>query len=202
MAGAALLGAPNGVWIGVPLGLFVPWDGRATGSLTHVLPHPVDDLLGSGSGSGSGRPLTLTRLADLDGRVWLLALGAASLMLLAGALTGVRLPVGGAGLGAAAFAGRCAAGPAAAPAPALVLLGWLAGVSADASLSVLGLDAFGAGIELHQRWGVAVLLGAAWGAGAGAAGGFCSRGGGGRSAGGGSAVRRGEGRCGRGWWLG
>ncbi|WP_039932158.1 streptophobe family protein, partial [Streptomyces viridochromogenes] len=38
IAGAALLGAPNGVWLGVPIGLFVPWDGRATGELTRFLP--------------------------------------------------------------------------------------------------------------------------------------------------------------------
>lgn len=53
---------------------------------------------------------------------------------------------------------------------ALPLLVWLTGVSAGASLSVLGFDAFGAGIELHGQIGMAVLLGAAWGAGAGALG--------------------------------
>ncbi|MEU3844481.1 streptophobe family protein [Streptomyces sp. NPDC028635] len=168
IAGAALLGAPNGVWLGVPLGLFVPWDGRASGVLSRVLPDPVDDLLGS----GADRPLTLTRLAELDGRVWLLALGAALLMLLAGVLTAVRLPAGGAELRATACAGRCAAGLAAVTAPALVLLGWLTGLSADASVSVLGFDAFGAALELHERWGPALLLGAVWGAGAGAAGGL------------------------------
>jgi hypothetical protein len=166
IVGAALLGAPNGVWLGVPLGLFVPWDGRASGVLTRVLPHPLDDLLGS----GTDRPVTLARLADLDGRVWLLAVAAALLMLLAGVLTGVRTPVRGAGAGA--FAGRCATGLAAVTAPALVLVGWLAGLSADASLSVLGIDAFGAGVSLHERLGAALLLGAVWGAGAGAAGGL------------------------------
>ncbi|MFE7961255.1 streptophobe family protein [Streptomyces sp. NPDC057413] len=166
IVGAALLGAPNGVWLGVPLGLFVPWDGRASGVLTQVLPHPLDDL----PGSGTDRPVTLARLADLDGRVWLLAVAAALLMLLAGVLTGVRTPVRGAGAGA--FAGRCATGLAAVTAPALVLVGWLAGLSADASLSVLGIDAFGAGVSLHERLGTALLLGAVWGAGAGAAGGL------------------------------
>lgn len=88
IAGAALLGAPNGVWLGVPLGLFVPWEGGATGALTHVLPHPLDDLLGA----GTDRAVTVARLADLDDRVWLLPVGAALLMLLAGVLTGVRVP--------------------------------------------------------------------------------------------------------------
>ncbi|MBU6536087.1 streptophobe family protein, partial [Streptomyces mayonensis] len=90
IAGAALLGAPNGVWLGVPLGLFVPWDGRATGTLTGVLPAPLDDLLGS----GTGEPVTLGRLTELDGRVWLLGAAAALLMLTAGVLTAVRTPVG------------------------------------------------------------------------------------------------------------
>ncbi|MGJ5762105.1 hypothetical protein [Streptomyces galbus] len=55
---------------------------------------------------------------------------------------------------------------------ALPLLAWLTEVSADASLSVLGFDAFGAGIELRGRLGMALVCGALWGAGAGAAGGW------------------------------
>ncbi|MGY0066472.1 streptophobe family protein [Streptomyces sp. QTS137] len=173
IAGAALLGAPNGVWLGVPIGLFVPWDGRATGALLGVLPYPVDDLLRT----GSDRPLTLARLAELDGRVWLLGVAAAVMMLLAGVLAAVRTPPGvaaGAGAvrggGAAVFAGRCALRLGGATALALMLLVRLTEVSANASLSVLGFDAFGADIELHGNLGMALLLGAAWGAGAGAAG--------------------------------
>ncbi len=90
IAGAALLGAPNGVWLGASIGLFVPWDGRATGALTGALPAPLDDLLGS----GTERPVTLGRLAELDGRVWLLGVAAVLTMLLAGVLTAVRTPVG------------------------------------------------------------------------------------------------------------
>lgn len=185
IAGAALLGAPNGVWLGVPIGLFVPWDGRATGVLAGLLPDPLDRFLGG----GSGRPVTLGRLADLDGQVWLLGVAAALLMLSAGVLTAVRTPPGGGrgavgfagarrsaagapsdGQGAGGFAGRCALRLGVATALTLPLLAWLADVSVDASLSVLGFDAFGAGIELHARLGTALLLGAAWGAGAGAAG--------------------------------
>ncbi|WP_353941724.1 streptophobe family protein [Streptomyces sp. HUAS MG91] len=163
IAGAALLGAPNGVWIGVPLGLFVPWDGSATGALTKVLPHPLDDLLRV----SSDRPLTLGRLAELDSRVWLLALAMALMMLFAGVLAAVRSPVVGAPWG---FAGRCALRLGIVTALTLPLLVWLTDVSADASLSVLGFDAFGAGLDLHGRLGMALLLGAAWGAGAGALG--------------------------------
>ncbi|MER7476802.1 streptophobe family protein [Streptomyces sp. NPDC126510] len=165
IAGAALLGAPNGVWLGVSLGLFVPWDGRATGELTRFLPDPLDDLLGA----GSGRSVTLGRLAELDGRVWLLTVAAALLMLLAGVLAGVRTPVG-AGDGGLGFAGRCALRLGVVTALALPLPAWLTEVSVTASLSVLGFDAFGAGIDLHGHLGRALLLGGVWGAGTGAAG--------------------------------
>ncbi|NUS04510.1 MAG: hypothetical protein HOV97_18355, partial [Nonomuraea sp.] len=168
--GAALLGAPNGTWLGIPIGLFVPFDGRATGVLTKFLPHPLDNLLTA----KTDRSVTLGRLADLDGRVWLLGVAAAVMMLLAGVLAAVRTPVGArasqAGPGALGFAGRCAVRLGIVTALTLPLLAWLTQVSVDASLSVLGFDAFGAGVELHGHLGVALLLGALWGAGAGAAG--------------------------------
>ncbi|MFI8206338.1 streptophobe family protein [Streptomyces sp. NPDC085937] len=175
IAGAALLGAPNGVWLGVPVGLFVPWDARADGAPLGALPHPVDDLLRT----GSEEPVTLGRLAELDGRVWLLGVAAALMMLLAGVLTAVRTPVPAPAsasvpserrAGAAGFAGRCASALGVATAVTLPLLVWLTEVSANASLSVLGLDAFDAGLELRGHLGAAALLGALWGAGAGAAG--------------------------------
>ncbi|MFD5654107.1 streptophobe family protein, partial [Streptomyces sp. NPDC127039] len=172
IAGAALLGAPNGVWLGVPLGLSVPWDGRATGQLVGVLPAPLDDLLGS----GAERPVTLGRLAELDGRVWLLGVAAALMMLLAGVLTAVRTPVAPGGAARPlAFAGRCALRLGIATAVTLPLSARLTEVSVDASLSVFGIDAFGAGIDLHGHLGAALLLGAVWGAGAGAAGALLAR---------------------------
>jgi hypothetical protein len=169
--GAALLGAPNGTWLGIPIGLFVPFDGRATGVLTKFLPSPLDDLLTA----RADQSVTLGRLADLDGRVWLLAVAAALTMLLAGVLTAVRTPVALEGAGALGFAGRCALRLGIATALTLPLLAWLTEVSVDASLSVLGFDAFGAGIELNGHLGMALLLGAAWGAGAGAAGALLAR---------------------------
>ncbi|NUK18952.1 streptophobe family protein, partial [Streptomyces lunaelactis] len=161
IAGAALIGAPNGAWLGIPLGLFVPWDGRATGELAKVLPDPLDELLRV----SADEPATVSRLAELDGRVWLLAVAAAVMMLYAGVLAAARTPVDG--HGAFAFAGRCAVRLGLVTALTLPLLVWLTDVSADASLSVLGIDAFGAGIELHGQRGMALLLGAAWGAGTG-----------------------------------
>ncbi|MGW2937783.1 streptophobe family protein [Streptomyces sp. NPDC001156] len=181
IAGAALLGVPNGVWLGLPLGLFVPWDGRATGELAKLLPDPLDRLLSV----RTQQPVTLGRLAELDGKVWLLAVAAALLMLFAGVLTAARTPLvrardaaaapvppaaGVRGPGPLGFAGRCALRLGIVTALALPLLAWLTDVSVDASLSVFGFDAFGAGIELHGHLAMALLLGAVWGAGAGAAG--------------------------------
>ncbi|MFD7446239.1 streptophobe family protein [Streptomyces sp. NPDC059909] len=165
IGGAALLGAPNGAWLAVPLGLFVPWEGKATGEPAKVLPDPLDELLRM----SADEPVTVGRLAELDGRVWLLAVACALMMLCAGALVGVRMPLRE-GIGAVGFAGRCALSLGVVTAVVLPLLVVLTDVSADASLSVLGVDAFGAGVELHGHPGTAVVLGAAWGAGAGGVG--------------------------------
>ncbi|WP_274556728.1 streptophobe family protein [Streptomyces spiramyceticus] len=164
VVGAALLGTPNGVWLGIPLGLLVPWDGEATGELAKVLPDPLDELLRA----GAEEPVTLGRLAELDGRIWLLGVAAAVMMLYAGVLAAARTPRGE--LSVAGFAGRCGVRLGVVAAIALPLLVWLTDVSADASLSVLGFDAFGAGIELHGSVPMAVLMGLAWGAGAGSVG--------------------------------
>ncbi|KUN04131.1 hypothetical protein AQI95_22160 [Streptomyces yokosukanensis] len=166
IAGAALLGAPNGVWLGLPLGLFVPWDGHATGVLAGFLPHPLDRLLGTRSDG----PVTLGRLAELDGRVWLLAVAAALAMLPAGVLTALRTPVLRPPDSALGLAARCALGLGISTALALPLLARLTDVSLTASLSVLGADALGTALRLHGHLGAALLLGAAWGAGAGAGG--------------------------------
>ncbi|MDT0550267.1 streptophobe family protein [Streptomyces sp. DSM 41529] len=162
--GSALLGAPNGVWLGVPLGLFVPWHGGASGALVRVLPDPLDKLLAD----EKDEPITVARLAELDGRVWLLAVACVLMILAAGVLTAVRTPVGR--TSRAGFVGRCALWLGIVTALTLPLLVRLTGVSAGASLSVLGFDAFGAGIELHGNGPAALALGAGWGAAAGAAG--------------------------------
>ncbi|MDQ1039573.1 hypothetical protein QFZ75_005989 [Streptomyces sp. V3I8] len=178
IAGAALLGAPNGVWLGIPVGLFVPWDGKATGPFLQFLPDPMDDLL-----KFSDDPVTLGRLAELDGRVWLLGIAAALMMLFAGVLTAARTPFVRE-RGVLGFAARCALRLGIATALALPSLVWLTEVSVDASLSVLGIDAFDSGIELRGQLGMALLLGALWGAGAGAAGALlaCASGAAGRQA--------------------
>ncbi|MEU2794114.1 streptophobe family protein [Streptomyces sp. NPDC007100] len=176
--GAALLAAPNGVWLAIPLGLFVPWYGSASGVLTRFLPDPLDRLLDGRDDA----PLTIGRLAELDGRVWLLPVAAALMMLLAGVLTAVRTPRDGART--LPFALRCAVRLGALSALTLPLLVHLTGVSANASLSVFGIDAFGAGLELRGSVAPAFALGAAWGAAAGLVGALlaCATGAAGRRA--------------------
>ncbi|MCX4909861.1 streptophobe family protein [Streptomyces sp. NBC_00878] len=190
IAGAALVGAPNGVWLGIPIGLFIPWDGSASGPLVQFLPDPLDKLLSS----SSDQSVSLGRLAELDGRGWLLGVAAALMMLFAGVLTAARTPFvrdrgdrsaqGDRSVGVLGFAGRCAVRLAIVTALAMPLLAWLTEVSVDASLSVLGVDAFDSGIELRGQLGMALLLGALWGAGTGAAGALlaCATGAAGRQA--------------------
>ncbi|OLZ66033.1 hypothetical protein AV521_30135 [Streptomyces sp. IMTB 2501] len=168
--------------------------------------------------------MTLGRLAELDGRGWLLAVTAAPTMLLTGVLTAVRTPVVrlpddalglrpsdrvlGLGPPGSAFgpgpsdraiglrppdsarglAARCAVRLGVATAVALPLLAHLTDASVTASLPVPGFDAFGSGLELHGHLGTALLLGAAWGAGAGAFGAVAAW----------RAARRGRGWCGSG----
>ncbi|WKV74783.1 streptophobe family protein [Streptomyces sp. PCS3-D2] len=156
--GAALLGAPNGSWLGVLLGLSVPLRGVATGSSARLLPDPLDDLL-----SASARePVTVARLAEYDGRAWLLVVGVSVLLLAAGVLAAVRTP----GRGVAGCAVRLGA----VTGVALVVLVRLTRLSADASLAVLGVDLVDAGVELRGDVPYALLLGSVWGAAAGAAG--------------------------------
>ncbi|WKD35333.1 streptophobe family protein [Streptomyces xanthophaeus] len=156
--GGALLGAPNGSWLGVLLGLSVPVRGRVTGAGARLLPDPLDDLLAV----SAREPVTVARLAEYDERVWLLVAGAALLLLYAGVLAAVRTPGRGI-LGCAARLSACTG-------VALAVLAWLTGFSADASLAVLGVDAVDAGVELRGDVLYALLLGALWGALAGAAG--------------------------------
>ncbi|MFI5980896.1 streptophobe family protein [Streptomyces sp. NPDC051555] len=162
--GAALLGAPNGAWVGVLLGLFVPFDGRVTGDAARLLPDPVDRLFGvPGAGSGTGsRAVTVGRLAEYDQRVWLLVVGVALLLLYAGTLAAVRTP----GRGVVGCAVRLGA----VTGVALGVLAWLTGLSANASLAVVGVDAVGAGVELRGDVLLAVVLGGVWGTVAGGAG--------------------------------
>jgi hypothetical protein len=160
--GSALLGAPNGVWLAIPLGLFVPWRGTASGPLATLLPDPVNRLVAGHDGAS----ITPGKLAELDGRVWLLPVAIALMMLVAGALTATRTPREP-GVGRAGFVGRCALRLGVATALTLPLLVQLTRVKVNANLSVFGLDAVGAGVDLRGSLPLALLLGAVWGAAAG-----------------------------------
>ncbi len=48
IAGAALLGTPDGVWLGLSVGLLVPWDAQGNGALLGALPHPWTTSCGRG----------------------------------------------------------------------------------------------------------------------------------------------------------
>lgn len=178
VAGGALLGAPNGAWLAVPLGLMVAWRGSVTGQLGGLLPDPVGELLGG----GGEKTLGVSELAALDSRVWLLPVAVGLMLLTAGILTAARTPRRGAGAGR--FALRCALWLGLATGVALPLLVALTGVSADAGLSVMGIDAVGAGVELHGSTAGAAGLGLLWGAAAGLIGGLlaCATGAAGRRA--------------------
>ncbi|MGP4001909.1 streptophobe family protein [Streptomyces sp. 8N706] len=182
-AGAAVDIAPLGVGLVGALVLACPVHGSARGQLAGLLPDPLDRLLISDG------PVTVGRLADLDRRVWLLVAATALMMLSAGVLTAVRTadaaPPGRAG--PLRFAGLCGIRLASATALALPLPAWLTDVSAHASLSVLGFEAFGAGIELHGGPGVA--QGAVAGAAAGVLGALVTWAAGVRPGGGGGRTR-------------
>ncbi|MDF3293588.1 streptophobe family protein [Streptomyces silvisoli] len=170
VVGSALLGAPNGVWLGATLGLFVPWYGNASGPLSVLLPHPLEVVLGTGGGE---RSITVARLAQVDGRMWLLPVAAAVMMLAAGVLTASRTPsVDGSRW---RYVGGCAGRLALVGAGAVPLVAWLTAFNVNADLSVFGFDAVGSALTLHPSLALAALLGAAWGAVAGAAGALALR---------------------------
>ncbi|MFG3255457.1 streptophobe family protein [Streptomyces sp. NPDC048172] len=158
VVGAALVGAPNGTWTGMPLGLFVAWSGHSSGAMSRMLPDPLDDVMRRADGGG----VTVRDLAELDGRVWLMAVATVLAMLTAGVLTAARTPRRGAR--ALPFAVRCGLRLGIVTGLAWPLLVWLTGLSANAGLSVLGVDAYGAGIEMRGSVPEALLLGCAWGA--------------------------------------
>jgi hypothetical protein len=154
--GGALLGAPNGVFLAVPLGMGVSLNGKASGPLAHFLPAPINTFLAG----GQGKTITLSSLASLDGRVWLLPVAVVLMLIAVGVLAAVRTPrpamgtesaaqeVGGAGvrLGLALLVVT----------PMLLAL---ADVKVDANLSVFGFDAVGAGLSVNGSVVPALVLG-------------------------------------------
>ena len=158
--GGVLLGTPNGVFLGVPLGMAVPLSGRASGPLAQFLPSPVDQLLKG----GGGQSITLTQLARLDGRVWLLPVAVALMLLAAGVLTAVRTPAPAPRPGALREAASTALRLGIALAVTVPVLLALGAVSVDADLSVFGFSAIGAGLSISGNLAAGAGLGLAEGA--------------------------------------
>jgi len=159
--GGVLLGTPNGVFLGVPLGMAVPLTGQASGPLAQFLPSPVNQLLKG----GGGQSITLGRLAQLDGRVWLLPVAVALMLLAAGVLTATRTPVRAGGRpGALREASAAALRLGVALAVTVPVLLALGAVSVDANLSVFGFSAVGAGLRVSGNLAAGAGLGLVEGA--------------------------------------
>ncbi len=158
--GGVLLATPNGVFLGVPLGMAVPFTGRASGPLAQFLPAPMGQLLKG----GNGQSVTVARLAQLDGKVWLLPVAVGLMLLTAGVLTAVRTPRPVLPQGAPREAGGTALRLGVAMAVTVPVLMALTAVSVDANVSVLGISAVGAGMSISGNLAAGAGLGLVEGA--------------------------------------
>ncbi|MGW2597412.1 streptophobe family protein [Streptomyces klenkii] len=160
-----LLGLPNLAWLAFGLGLGGTWDGRVPGtSLGLPMPAPLTAVLRE----GGDRPSTLSvsSLAEHDGRAWLLVVVAAVALLAAAFLTAVRSP-------ATTRPWEHAVQVGVALAVTLFVIGTLTRISARFGLSILGItdmSAFGGEVALRPHLLMLVGLGLLWGAVAGFAG--------------------------------
>ncbi|MFC1419695.1 streptophobe family protein [Streptacidiphilus cavernicola] len=158
--GGVLLATPNGVFLAVLLGMAVPLNGKASGPLSGFLPSPVNTLLKG----GGGQDITLSSLGRLDGRVWLLPVAVALMLLTVGVFAAVRTPRPVLPRSAVWEAGAAGLRLGVAMAVVTPVLLVLASVSVNANLSVFGFDAVGAGLSISGNALLAVLLGLVEGA--------------------------------------
>jgi hypothetical protein len=164
--GGVLLGTPNGVFLGVPLGMGTPLHSESSGPLAALLPAQVRALLQG----GGGRDITVSALAGMDGRVWLLVVAVALLLVVIGMFAAVRTPVGSPGgrvrtpVAEAAVIGLRVGAALGVAAPCMVAL---ASVSVNADVSVFGFNAAGAALSVSGNVGLALVLGLVEGAVAG-----------------------------------
>ncbi|WP_405655457.1 streptophobe family protein [Streptomyces sp. RK9] len=163
-----LLGLPNLLWLAFTLGLGASWEGRVDGPFGLPMPRVLDQVLRTPSDS----TLNLRTLSDHDDRVWLLLVVAAVMVLGAAFLMAARSP-------ARMRAWQHAVHMAVALALTVFTVCLLAGVSAHAGLSLLGIGDLGGGltglVKLRPHLGTAVLLAVAWGLVAGFIGGLLAR---------------------------
>lgn len=163
-----LLGLPNLLWLAFTLGLGASWEGRVDGPFGLPMPRVLDQVLRTPSDS----TLSLRTLSDHDDRVWWLLVVAAVMVLGAAFLMAARSP-------ARMRAWQHAVHMAVALALTVLTVCLLAGVSAHAGLSLLGIGDLGGGltglVKLRPHLGTALLLAVAWGLVAGFIGGLLAR---------------------------
>ncbi|MER6399918.1 streptophobe family protein [Kitasatospora sp. NPDC001603] len=132
-----LLALPNLVWLALGLGMGAEWHGHLVGAIGLPVPESLSEVLRAPEGKSA--TISLSTLAEQDGRVWWLLPLTAVLLLAAGFLTAYRSPRGvrlwqhAVRLGAAA-------------AVTMLLVGVWSRVSADYGLSVLGVGAGDGGL--------------------------------------------------------
>ncbi|MDN3293223.1 streptophobe family protein [Streptomyces ficellus] len=85
-----LLGLPNVVWLALGLGIGASWEGRVEGPFGLPMPHVLDAALRGSQDT----TLTVSTLAEHDGRAWWLVPVAAVLLLAAAFAMAVRSPAG------------------------------------------------------------------------------------------------------------
>ncbi|GGU46526.1 hypothetical protein GCM10010211_07580 [Streptomyces albospinus] len=152
-----LLGLPNLAWLALGIGTGGGWVGHADKALGLPLPHVLDEVLHTRRGAHT---LDLGSIGEYDGRVWLLVVLAAVVLLGAAFTAAVRSP-------ARLPAWRCALEMAVALALTLLVVGLATRIDAHYGLSLIGVGDLagnlGGGVTLEPQLWRLVGVGAAWG---------------------------------------
>ncbi|MFI1968670.1 streptophobe family protein [Streptomyces cinnamoneus] len=145
-AAVLLLGLPNLAWIAFGVGLGGAWEGQAPHAIGLPMPHALAAVLRPRDGGPA--TVTVSSLAEQDGRAWLLVPLAALALLAAGFVAAVRSPAGTRSWHHAVRLGV-------ATALTLLVVGLLTRVSARYGLSLLGIgdlgDDFGGTVSLRAQ---------------------------------------------------
>ncbi|MFE7705139.1 streptophobe family protein [Streptomyces sp. NPDC057486] len=151
-----LLGLPNLVWLAYTLGLGASWEGRVDGPFGLPMPHALDSVLRTPDLS----TLSVSTLADHDGRAWWLVVAAAVLTLAAAFLMALRSP-------SWMRPWQHAVHMAVALLLTVLTICLVAGASVHYGLSLLGIGDLGGGlggeVTLRPRLGSALVVAVAWG---------------------------------------
>ncbi|MFE9444504.1 streptophobe family protein [Streptomyces sp. NPDC006602] len=151
-----LLGMPNLVWLTLTIGLGATWNGRVEGPFGLPMPHVLDEVLRSSDTA----TLSLSTLAEHDGRVWWLVVVDAVLLLAAAFVMAARSP-------ARMRAWQHAVHTAVALALTVLMICLVGRITAHYGLSVLGIGDLGGDLggdlflkpELWSAVGLALLWG-------------------------------------------